>query len=192
MEHILVTLLSQLTEVSESEAEEVENTFPLKTFKKGTYLLKEGQVANDSYFVVQGCIRNYEILGGAERTIDFYTEHQSASNLNSLTTGNPSTINLVCTEDTTVAIFNPAKEKILYNKFPRFKALCMDGMEEIMSVQQQKIWAFHKMSPEERYQNLQTERPDLLNRVPQYQLASYLGIKPESLSRIRKRLSAKN
>ena len=60
-------------------------------------------------------------------------------------------------------------------------------MEEMMGNKQQELTELITLKPEKRYEKLQQERPDLLNRVPQYQIASYLGIKPETLSRIRKR-----
>jgi CRP-like cAMP-binding protein len=62
-------------------------------------------------------------------------------------------------------------------------------LQDQIASQMMKHDDFIKLSPEERYQNLQKTSPDLLNRIPQYLIASYLGIKPESLSRIRKRLS---
>lgn len=190
-EHILVNILSEITTLSFDEVVAIENSFPIKTFQKKSYLLKEGQIAKDAYFVVNGCIRNYELIEGEEKTWDFYTENQSAANFNSLANGTKSTVNLVCTEETIVAIINTEKEKELYVKFPRFETFCREGMEQMMGNQQEKLFKFIKLSPEKRYENILEERPNLLNRVPQYQLASYLGIKPETLSRIRKRITKK-
>lgn len=191
MKHILVEILSEMTTLSPEEVKEVEQSFPLQTYPKGTYLLKEGQVAKESYFVVKGCVRNYELLDGEENTLDFYTENQSVANFNSLATGKPSTINFVCTEETTVTKINGEIEKELYRKIPRFETFCREGMEQMMGNLQNELSVFLKLKPEERYQKVLKERPDLINRVPQYQLASYLGIKPETLSRIRKRVFKK-
>ncbi len=192
MEHILVQIMSEMTQLTTDEALMIEKSFPIETYTKGTYLLKEGQIAKDSYFVVKGCIRSYELCDGEEITLDFYTENQSAANFNSLTNSTPSTLHLVCSEETTVAICNDEKEKLLYEKFPRFETFCREGMEQMMGKQQEEISKFRNLTPKERYQNLLQERPDLIHRVPQYQLASYLGIKPETLSRIRKRITQKN
>ena len=73
-------------------------------------------------------------------------------------------------------------------KYPRFETFCRTGMEKMMGEKQSQLAEFIVLKPEQRYLKLQEERPDLLNRVPQFQIASYLGIKPETLSRIRKRL----
>jgi len=94
----------------------------------------------------------------------------------------------VCSEITTVAILRDDKEKELYQKFPRFEIFCRTGMEEMMGQKQEQLTEFMVLNPEQCYLKLRNERPDLLNRVPQYQIASYLGIKPETLSRIRARI----
>jgi DNA-binding MarR family transcriptional regulator len=77
------------------------------------------------------------------------------------------------------------------SKFPRFDTLCRILSEELLAKQQVDFDAFKTSSPEQRYLNLIDKRPDLIQRVPQHQLASYLGIKPQSLSRLRARILEK-
>jgi len=139
--------------------------------------------------VIQGCIRKYSIEDGEEKTIDFYTEFQSAVNFDSLSNSTPSKYYFTCTEDSIIAIVNSKKETELYKKFPHFGEVCRVEMEKMLGASQEKLSVFKNSTPKERYVNLLKERPSLLNRVPQYQLASYLGVKPETLSRIRKRIS---
>ncbi len=191
MEHVLVQIISEMTPLTSEEELAIQNSFPVKTYSKGTYLLKNGQIAKEAYFVVEGCIRSYELLDGEENTLDFYTENQSAANFNSLATKTPSTLNFVCAEETTVALVNAEKEKVFYDSFPRFERFCREGMEQMIGIQLTNAADFLKQNPDERYEHLLKERPTLINRVPQYQLASYLGIKPETLSRVRKRISEK-
>ena len=188
MGHIFVELISQMTQLSKEEELFIEDTFPIETFKKGTYLLKQGQIAKGSFFIIKGCVREYLQEDGEEKTIAFYTEQQSLANQSSISNQTPSKINFVCSEDTTVVITLTEKEKKLYEKFPRFKEFCLEEMDRIIGEQREKLTEFYRLKPEERYVKLQEERPDLLNRVPQYQIASYLGIKPETLSRIRARM----
>ena len=188
MGHIFVELISQMTQLSKEEELFIEDTFPIETFKKGTYLLKQGQIAKGSFFIIKGCVREYLLEDGEEKTIAFYTEQQSLANQSSISNQTPSKINFVCSEDTTVVITLTEKEKKLYEKFPRFKEFCLEEMDRIIGEQREKLTEFYRLKPEERYVKLQEERPDLLNRVPQYQIASYLGIKPETLSRIRARM----
>jgi len=187
--HILVEVMSKLTHLTEEEELDIESSFPIKTFNKGTYLLKEGQVAKEAYFVIEGCVREYKLSDGEEKTTAFYTEEQSVINFDSMLNQAPSKISFVCTENTSLAILNSEKEKELYKKHPRFETFCRNGVEQMMGVKQEQLAGFITLKPEQRYLKLREERPDLINRVPQYYIASYLGIKPETLSRIRVRLT---
>jgi len=191
MKNTLVDLMSNFIELTEEEKQGILEAIPIKTFKKDTNLLKEGQVAKDAFLVIKGCIRKFYIDDGEEKTSAFYTEFQSAVNLDSMAKNNPSKYYFSCTEDTTVAILNSEKEKALYNKFPRFGEVCRIEIEKMLSESQEEISSFINSTPKERYLNLLKTRPDLVQRVPQYQLASFLGVKPETLSRIRKRISLK-
>lgn len=191
MEHILVQFMSQLTTLSEDESLAIQESFPIKKFEKNHLLLKEGMIAQNAFFVIKGCIREYELIDGEEKTTAFYTENQSAVNFNSQANQSPSSKYFECAEETTVAILNGAKEKALYQKYPRFESFCRQGMEQMMGTQQEALAKFIVSGPKERYLQLLNERPELFNRVPQYQIASYLGIKPETLSRIRKKITKK-
>ncbi len=188
MKHILVEILSQMTPLTQEEENSIENSFPIKTYPSGTFLLKEGQVARDAYYVIKGCVREYEQLDGEENTTGFFTENMSLANFQSMASGAPSRKFFVCNEETTVAIVNSEKEEELYKKHPRFESFCRAGMEQMLGEKQDQLAEMISLKPEQRYLKLQSERPDLLNRVPQYQIASYLGISPETLSRIRKRM----
>lgn len=192
MENTLVEMMSNLIELTDEEKKGILEAFPIKTYTKGTILLKENQIAKNAFVVIKGCIREYYIQDGEEITSEFYTELQSAANFDSMTNNKPSKYYFTCTEDTTVAIMNPEKETALYKKFPRFGEVCRVEMEKILGESQEKLSNFKNSTPKERYLNLVKNRPDLTQRVPQYQLASYLGIKPETLSRIRKKITTNN
>lgn len=188
MKHILVELLSQLTPINEAEKAAIEKSFPIVNYPKGTYLLKEGQIAKNAYHVIEGCIREYQLIDGLEKTTAFFTEQQSAANFTSLANQTPSKHNFVCTENTKLAVLNAEKEQELYRQFPRFETFCRTGMEKMLGEKHNHLAEMIVLKPEERYLKLQKERPDLINRVPQYQIASYLGIQAETLSRIRRRM----
>jgi CRP-like cAMP-binding protein len=189
MENTLVKMMSNFIDLSNEEKQGILEAFPIKTYTKETVLLKEGQIQKDAFFVIKGCIRKYSIEGGEEKTSAFYTEFQSAVNFDSMSNSSPSNYYFTCTEDVTVAIFNSKKESALYKKFPRFGEVCRVEMEKMLGSNQEEMSLFIHSTPKERYLNLLKNRPDLMQRVPQYQLASYLGIKPETLSRIRKKVS---
>ena len=96
-----------------------------------------------------------------------------------------------CVCDSELLIGNRNSESDIYQRFPRLLELSMMIMQESFEQQQKAISRFLSSSAEQRYLNILKERPDLINLVPQYQLASYIGIKPESLSRIKKRVRFK-
>tara|TARA_R110002049_G_scaffold200781_3_gene371531 strand:+ start:408 stop:989 length:582 start_codon:yes stop_codon:yes gene_type:complete len=190
--HILVEIMSELTTLTEEEKLDIENSFPIERFNCGTHLLKEGQIAKEAYFIIEGCIREYRHSDGEEKTTAFFTEEQAVVNFDSMINQSPSKINFVCEENTSVAILNSEKEQELYNKHPRFETFCRHGVEKMIGGKHEQLVNSITLKPEQRYLKLQEERPDLINRIPQYHIASYLGIKPETLSRIRKRIVEKN
>jgi len=160
----------------------------IRTYKKGTHLLSEGEQSNNCYSIIKGCIRQYYIVDGMEKTTFFYTEEQSIFSFKNSSNSRPTNFYLSCVEDTTVSIISMEQQKTIYEKYPRLEALSRASLLEELRNYQEMLASYITSSPEERYKKLLKERPDLLNRVPLYQLASYLGIKAESLSRIRKRI----
>ena len=103
----------------------------------------------------------------------------------------PSKFSLECLEDSRISVVSFEKEQEIYKRFPRFERMCRETTERDLIEYQEKFANYISWSAEQRYLDLLKNRGDLLDRVPQYQLASYLGVKPESLSRIRKRISIK-
>ncbi len=177
--------------MDEEEKQAIDECIPIKNFERGTVLLREGQVAKDSYFNLKGCVRHYYIIDGEEKTTAFYTEGESIASLSSYVNKTPANHYLECVEDCTLAVLNYDKERELYGRVKGFESLCRASVEEDLGKQQQLLAAYITKSPEDRYLDLLENRPELLHRVPQYHLASYLGVKPESLSRIRKRIAEK-
>ena len=161
-----------------------------QSYKKGDVLLSEGDLSDTSYFIAKGCIRCYFVIDGEEKTTEFYTEGQSLNPL-CCVTKQPSTYYIDCIEDSILSVGNPESGVDFLKDFPRFETLCRLISEDLLAQNQSSFANFKTSSPDQRYVHLMGTRPDLLQRVPQRQIASYLGIKPESLSRIRKRLQNK-
>lgn len=191
MENDIVRLISRFLTLNDEECQAFMECIPIKEFKKGSILLREGQVSKDSFFVIQGCVRKYYIMDGEERTTAFYVEDESVASLQSYKNKSPANHYFECIEDCKLAVLNYNKEQALFKRVPKYETLCRMSMEGDFGEQQEALAAFITSSPEVRYRNLLKTRPDLLQRVPQYHLASYLGVKPESLSRIRKRIANK-
>lgn len=189
MNEVLVKYLSKLGLLSEQEVKDIADNIVVQAFKKGTVLLNEGEIASKCYFILQGCIRQYYLTDGEEKTTAFFTEEQAVVSFSSYSQQIPATHYWSCVEDTIAMVGYLDKEQDMYQKFPKLTEITRTMMEQDYGKTQEAFATFIASSPEERYHHLLKNRPDLLQRVPQHQIASYLGVKPESLSRIRKRIS---
>jgi CRP-like cAMP-binding protein len=187
MENILFDFLSKYVSLTEEEKNVIISLDIFRSVKKGTTLPKEGQKTKDSYFVLKGCIRTYYVLDGEEKTTAFYTEME-AFTPPCVISKTPSEFYVSCIEDTLLTISNSDMEVEINSKFPKFETLCRMFSEELLAKQRIDFDEFKTSSPEQRYLNLLQKRPNLVQRVPQHQLASYLGIQPQSLSRLRARI----
>lgn len=190
MKNILFDFISKYISLTEDEKNVLLSLDIFRSIKKGTILLKEGQKSKESYFVLKGCIRTYYIIDGEEKTTDFYTEMEALTPP-SVISKTPSQYFISCTEDSILLVSNSDMEVEVNSKFPKFEIMCRILSEELLAKERIDFDEFKTSSPEQRYLNLIQKRPDLIQRVPQHQLASYLGIKPQSLSRLRARLLEK-
>lgn len=191
MKEVLHTFLSQFKELTEVERAELANLMTVKEVKKNTVLVKQGQYCNLCYFVLKGCLRQYIIKEDTEKTIGIYTEEQAVNFFSDEHNVKASESFVVSVEDSILLIGNPEKDKELYQKFPTLTVITRKFMESDLDKMQDSFAKFITFSPEERYLNLLEKRPEIMQRVPQTVVASYLGITPESLSRIRKRIKSK-
>lgn len=160
------------------------------SFKKNDVLVAEGDFVNACYFILKGCVRSYYLIDGEEKTTEFYTENQSIVAI-SYVEKRPSKYYLSCLEDCIFALGSAERDKALIEKIPKLEYLIMQMNQKLLVENQISFDNFKNLNPEMRYLKLLETRPDLVYRVPQYHLATYLGITPESLSRLRKRISNK-
>jgi len=174
------------------EVEAVDALVPVRAFKKGQLLLEEGSIARECYFNIKGCVRSFQIIDGEERTTQFYVEGDAIASLLSYLEKTPANHYLECIEDCTLAVLGYDNERELYRQHPKFESLCRVSMEREFGRQQEILQHYLTRNPEERYLMLQETRPELIQRVPQYHLATFLGIQPESLSRIKRRVARRN
>ncbi len=191
MQDILFEYLSKYVPLTEEEKKAISSLDIVRAVKKGTILLKKGQITKNSFFVLKGCIRTFYIIDGEEKTTAFYTEMEGITP-HCVLNNAPSEYFIGCVEDCILSISNANMEIEMNKKFPKFETLCRILSEERLAKQQLDFDEFKTSSPEQRYLNLLEKRPDLIQRVPQHQLASYLGITPQSLSRIRARILEKD
>lgn len=179
--------LHQRVPLTEDDRAYVTSLLEAKVYEKGTMLLSEGQVSHTFYFNVSGFVRLYYMRGFEERTAYFYPNRVFISAYESFVHQKPSKLNLQVTEGSTlIAIDLEASVKLLKYD-PKFDALARTVMEEELIAHQRMIESLLTLSPEERYQQLMLESPWIFGKVAQQHIASYIGVQPESLSRIKKR-----
>ena len=184
--------LNKFLVLDEHETNFLKRAVSYREFPKGSVLLHSGDLSQAFYFNLEGCVRLYYEVDGEEKTAFFYTENQFISSYESFTRQLPSRHSLQCTEDCKLVEIGMEAAANLLAYSPKFEALARVMMEEELIIYQDIISSFITLKPEERYLKLSQEHPALFQRIPQYHLASYLGITAESLSRIKKRRMEKD
>lgn len=187
----LKNFLSKFKELKQEDAEELAQLLQTKTLKRGTVLVEQGGVCNLCFFVLKGCLRQYIIEDGIDKTTGIYTEEQAINYWNEVNQQTPADSFLVAVEDCVVLVGNPEKDATFYSRFPALVNITRKMIESDLFKAKQDLSTFITSSPEQRYLHLLSTRPEIMQRVPQHIIASYLGITPESLSRIRKRIQKK-
>ncbi|PZX04615.1 CRP-like cAMP-binding protein [Psychrobacillus insolitus] len=189
MKSILYKYMSKFTSLTEEQQLTIANEIKIDEFKKGTTLLRQGDVPTKCYFVLKGCIRQYSVNeNGKEVTSNFYTEEQAIAVFNNHKLDKSSEYTFACLEDSILVVGDLDMEQVMYTKHTQLEIMTRKMIEENFGKVQEEFATFIASTPEERLKTLLLKRPELIDRVPQHQLASYLGITPESLSRIKKRL----
>ena len=188
MDNKLIHYFSEIMTLTDEERSAIAKTMYTRQYKKGNILLKEGQISTETYFILEGSVRQYYLVDGEEKINNFFTEEQWVFPTNSFKNNMPSSYFLACSEDATLIIGNRQRAEELHKHFPKLETLSRKVIEKVFAEQQEISGSYFASTPEQRYVKLLEKRPDLLQRIPLYQLASYIGIKPESLSRIRKRI----
>lgn len=176
--------------VSQVELDEFEPLLKYRQLAKGEYFYKEGNKQSYIGFINKGLIRCFYVNdAGEEINTRFVFENDYAIDYEAFLTQSPGTSNMMALEDTDVVLigFNEFKAAIESSRnWERFARLIA---EEVFQRTQEHYSNHFKKSPEQRYIDLVENNPDILQRVPLYHIATYLGIKRESLSRIRKRIA---
>jgi CRP-like cAMP-binding protein len=176
---------------SQQELNLIDLYFEEKAVKKKAFLLQDGKVCNFIGFIVQGTIRHFHIKDGVEKTCDISFENSWVTDFQSFTHNTTCIMNLQAMDNTTVFIIQKDKLYKLYkecNKYETFGRLMAEDVAQRATTIAMSLSAD---KPEERFQNLIKKQPDLFQRVPQKYIANFLGISPESLSRIRNRVFKK-
>ncbi len=183
---ILYKKITDLTDISVSSFDRLFETAKQRQFAKGQTLLRQGQICKSVFFVENGYLRTFIDKDGKEINTDFTFEGNFTTNLKSLRSSSPSDTTINAEEPATVYEFDKDKLLELYQVSAEIESFGRKLLEQLLIAQEQHTNLFKVYSPTERYQYLRNSQPEMLQRVSLSQLASYLGIARETLSRIRK------
>jgi CRP/FNR family transcriptional regulator, anaerobic regulatory protein len=186
----LLDFFDRILPLDKEEKELVQAKFSPRLFRKRQYVLQEGNPCTHFYFVVRGCLRMYKIdEQGNTHILQFAAENSWINDLGSFHSLNPSTLNIDAIEDTVVLQISRDDLVTIYLQAPKFNRIFRVLLENGFVRLQQRLLQNISSSAEERYQSFLELYPYLVNRLSQVQVASYLGITPEFLSRMRNKRS---
>ncbi len=172
------------------EQESIKNYLTPKKLRKKQYLLQEGDVCKIIAFVEKGSLREYSVdENGGEHIIQFAIEGWTISDLFSFLTGEPASYNIDALEDSELVIITKSAHEELLQKFDKYETYTRLQMTGAYLAMQRRLNSIHSMSLEERYLDFTTSYPGIAQRVPQHMIASYMGLQPETLSRIRRKIA---
>jgi CRP-like cAMP-binding protein len=174
--------------LTEDEFAAFASRLTVRHLKKGEPLLRAGEVCGFEGFVNRGCLRVYALDDrGCEHILYFATEDWWVSDVRSFTNQGPAALNIEAMEASEVLLIDKANKEELYVGVPKFERLFRIMTQGTYAALQERLIAAMSQTAGQRYLELNRRHPDIEKRVPQHQIASYLGISPEFLSKIRKR-----
>jgi CRP/FNR family transcriptional regulator, anaerobic regulatory protein len=188
MANQIIQSIQSVVPLNKAEEEAFTGILSIKQFKKKEFLLQEGQVCSKVSFINSGCMRLFYNVEGVENTIQFFFSNSFYTDYTSFLTGQPTIENMQALEACEVVQFRKADLYKLYDTHPVFDRVGRVMAEGAFLSLSKLNKMLTNEEPEQRYLSLLEQRPELVERIPQHYIASYLGIKPESLSRIRKRI----
>lgn len=185
----LITALRKDVTVTDEEAAYILSFFQERTFRRSSILLRTGEVAHEVFFVVEGALHQFYIdEAGNERTCNFTFENDFVTDLESFSQQTRSASSIKTLTETTCLVCRCTDVVTLLQESPATNTFFNKLVERIAAKSIKRTQALLSFSPEKQFLTLMEEQPEILQRVPQRYIAQYLGIAPESLSRIRKRL----
>ncbi|MBL4710566.1 MAG: Crp/Fnr family transcriptional regulator [Flavobacteriales bacterium] len=184
----LKKFIAKYVKLSDDELEDISNKFKTKTVKNNSYLLSQGKTCKDLLFVQKGCLRLYYLKDGVEVSVWFAFQGSSAVELYSFISENPSNYFLQAIEDSEVLYLPKIELDKLYLAQPKMQEMMRNFWEDVILNLINRFTALQTDSAEKRYLDL-LDKPLYLKTIPQKYLASFIGVTPTSLSRIREQIS---
>lgn len=187
----LLDHIQSLISVDQREKDIITSLFKEKTYKKGDFFLADGQICKQVGFVNKGLMRYYINHDGEEKTYAFSQENQYICNYESFIPQSPSSKIIQALEDSELLVISHSDLQLLYANVREGERFGRIAIEMVFLQMLKDITSFYTETPELRYERFLKNHSDLQQRVSQYHIAAFVGVKPQSLSRIRKRIFAK-
>ena len=183
-----ISHIRRYVELTEQDVAKIESYVQLLELKKKEYLLTEGQVCKFNYFVEKGCIRMFYINDKiVEQTTQFALEEWWLSDYFSFAKQLPSQYSIQAVEKSLVVAIDYQLQDKLFDEIPQLERYFRIMMQRALAASQLRVKLIYQLSKEEMYKHFNTSFPHFFQRVPQYMIASYLGLTPEYLSELRKK-----
>jgi len=181
--------LTEFLNLTEEEWFFISKSLVTRNFKKGDFFLKENAFCDYIGFIDKGFFNFFYLIDGVQHIRGFFFPNEFISNYPCFLLENKSKFYIQALEDSSVTLIQREALFLIYEKFPKIKELSRNTVESLYIEVSEKYESFFLKTAEERYLELISTGPKFIRRIPQYMIASYLGITPEALSRIRKRLA---
>ena len=185
----LLNYINRYIDLTSQEISDLSNHINIRTYLKGQYIVQQGDVCKYENFIISGCTKTYFIdPDGNEHIIMLAIENWWTADLGSFVTQEPADYNVQCLEKTKVAQFSYDSLEHLYRNIPALERFFRIIIQKAFVASQKRIVRNLSMSAKERYLLFRKQYPTIEQRVPQYLIASYLGITKQFLSKIRAEL----
>jgi CRP-like cAMP-binding protein len=182
----LIAYLQTYCAFTEEECEVMQESFVFESINKKEFLVKANQVSTDFYFIMSGYLRTfYTTQEGEEITTDLFHKGEMVASMYSILKKVPAYEYIQCITDVKLFRISEAKFEELSSQNPKWLQLALKLMKGLLLKKEERINDFAKLNAHERYKKLLTQSPDIVQNVPVHYIASYLGVQPQSLSRIR-------
>lgn len=174
--------------LSHEETELIRNLFVKEHYRKNDTLLEQGSVCRKLFFIAKGIVRYSQLSDGEERTYVFRAEGAFCNDLESFLEKTPARSTITAIESTTVYSITYDNLQVFYSTLAQGERFGRLAIEQIFVMVVNHLNTFYSETPEQRYLRFASNHKDFLQRVPQYLIASYIGVTPQALCRIKKKL----
>lgn len=189
-EQLLLDYIERYIDLTDSEKSILLSKVTYRKYLKGQYLVQQGDICKYSSYLISGCTKtSYLDAKGQEHIIMFAVEDWWTSDIGSFVTQTPADYNIQCIEDTEVIQFFYDNQEELLQDIPKLERLFRKMLEKALIASQKRIVRNFSLTAKERYLKFKELYPKIEQRVPQYMIASFLGITKEFLSRIKQQLA---